>query len=940
MKILKMSIFLMMAVIVTAGAVLAAPARIASITDHIDGPMRVAADSQGNLYVTEPAKKRVVIFDNTHQYLRSLSVPYPVGIAVDPAGKIYVGSGASDRKSGNKNAIYIYNADLTLSGTLGIGEGEVAYPNDIAIGSDGIIYVVDTGNHRINVYDPATGAQFSFGGLGSASGQFKRPVCVAVSDTAGEIYVADSPVVSTANGPTDGARIQVFNKNGQFLRSFGQFGTGIGQITSPSGIAVDSAGMLYVTDSYQNVVHILNPSNGSPAGSGGLYDPAKPLYNPIGVAAGRNGLVYVVSFRGEGNKGRIDVYALDGYVTMAVDPLSLTFVGTQYAGNPDPQTIVIANTGSGTLNWSATADQAWINLGKQDPVGPKSAGGLAVGVNIPAFGVGTYAGTITIDSGFGRKQAVGVTLSVVQPPILNVSNGWLNFASKKGTTPAAQGITLGVDNLTGPVAWSVTSDSPAWLAVSPASGTISSTAPSAAATVSVNTTGLKVGSYSGLLTVHAPGAIGTGGKLTVNLTIAPSSKISVSTNRAEAKFTVSGPATYTGSAAAWSVEDAPAGDYTVAFEALSGYRKPRPQSKSLAENSEMVFTGDYVSWKDIAAKKNIVVARGPGVKNNAQVKAFKNTGAAAAFDLVALETGYGANVAVGDIDGDGIAELIVGAGDGQNNPSTVRIYRADRTMMLEFTPFAGLGGVKVAAGDIDGDGASEVIVMRGGDDDTRRSLKVFVYRSAENRMVDTGVNMALSSEEEGGINIAAADTDGDRKSEIITTTSAGDKSMAVAIWKVNAAKGVGEWTAAQVTRIPVSGKHGLSVAGGDFDGDGTDELVVGVRSARGNNADVVILKADGAEQKRFSIASQEHGITVSAADLDGDGVAEILAGVEVTQKAGKNNKNSKGDDDRDDDSGRTSEVRVFGADGTLKYAITPFENAKDGINLAVGDLGL
>lgn len=594
MKIFKLSIFLVMAVLVMAGAVSAAPVRIASITDHIDGPVRIAVDAQGNLYVAQSAKNTVAIYTSEGRFQRSFSVSYPLGIAVDASGTIYVGSGASGKRDGNRNAVYVFTPALVQSGVLGSGAGEFAYPNDIAVGADGKVYVADTLNHVVKVFDPATGAGFSFGGYGSTSGLFKRPAGVAVNDAAGELFVTDSPVVTTSSGPADGARIQVFNKNGQFLRSFGRFGDGTGQMSSPAGIAVDSAGLLYVTDSKQSVVHILNPSDGSLAGSGRFDDSSKPLYNPIGVAAGKNGLVYVVSFRGEGNKGRIDVYALDGYVTMTVDPLSLAFIGTQYAGNPDPRTIVIANTGSGTLNWSATADQDWINLGKQDPVGPGSAGGLAVGVNISAFGVGTYTGTITIDSGFGRKQAVGVTLSVVQPPILKISNGWLTFTARKGTSPASQGITLGIDNLNGPVTWGIASDSPSWLTVSPASGTISSTASSATASVSINTTGLKVGSYSGLLTVTAPGAIGTGGKVTVNLTVSPSTKLSVATNLDQAAFAVSGAAAFSGGGRNWSMEDVPTGTYTIAYTAVPGYAKPEPQTLTIADSGEIVFSGAYV----------------------------------------------------------------------------------------------------------------------------------------------------------------------------------------------------------------------------------------------------------------------------------------------------------------------------------------------------------
>ena len=950
MKIFKLSILFVIAVLVTASVVSAAPARIASITDHIDGPVRIAIDSQGNLYVAQSAKNTVAIYNSEGKYLKSFSVAYPIGIAVDASGTIYVGSGASGKRDGNKNAVYVFTPDLVKSGALGIGAGEFAYPNDVTVGTDGKVYVADTLNHMVKVFDPATGAGMSFGGYGSTSGLFKRPSGVTVNDAAGEIYVTDCPVVTTTSGDSDGARIQVFNKNGQFLRSFGQFGKLVGQMASPAGIAVDSMGQLYVTDAYQNVVHVLNPSDGSPVGSGGLYDAAKPLYNPIGVAVSKNGLVYVVSFRGEGNKGRVDVYAMDGYVTMAVNPLSLTFVGTQYAGNPDPQTIVLANTGSGTLKWTAIADQTWINLGKQDPVGPKSAGGLAVGVNISSFSVGTYTGTITIDSGFGQKQAVAVTISVVQPPILKISNGWLNFSAKKGTTPAVQGVTLGIDNLNGPVTWNIVSDTPSWLNVSPANGTISSATLTESATISVNTAGLKVGSYSGLLTVNASGAIGTGSKVTVNLTITPSTKISVNTNRPDAKFTLSGPASYSGSGAAWSMEDVPAGEYTVTFDAVAGYKKPLPQAKSLTDNGEVTFNGSYASYQELAAKKNIVVSKGPGSKNDALVKAYKNTGTPAAFDLVALNTLFGANVAVGDIDGDGVAELIVGAGDGATNPATVRVFKNDKTPILEFVPFGSLNGVRVAAADLNGDGKAEIIVSPAGGADNAGKIAVYTYDAAQKKMVFTGIEFTAYPYAYGA-NIAIADIDGNGKPVIVTAPGFGKQNPAlIKIWKLDTTPQVGSWTATQLNEISLGGAYGATVAAGDIDGDGKDEIVIGTN---GDYAMVTIIKGDGSRAgfKTFD----KYSVNIAVADLDGDGKAEIITATgqgHSDQNASDDAKNKNGDklnvkkdgkerdveySDADQERGA---VRIYSATGTVNLTLTPFEDAKDGINVAVGDLGL
>jgi len=910
--IIPMIIMFAMTVLLVAGVVQAAPVGVASIKENIDNPGRIAVDAQGNVYVTEAAKNVVRKYNSKGRYVASLTVSRPLGIAADAAGFLYIGSESEKR-------VNVYDAALTYVRSIGT---DILKPNSVAVDSSGMVYVADTRSDLVRVYD-AAGSSVSLA-WGSA---FRKPLGVTVNDSANEIYVADVPKLSTANGDTDGTRILVFNKSGAFQRTIAQ---AVGQQAKYAEIAFDKAGTLYVTDSIANVFMFDSVTG---AAQGALSDPANRIYNPTGIAISRNGLVYVASYTGKS----IEVFALDGYVTMAVDPLTLTFAATQYA-NPDPMTIVISNTGSGTLNWSATADQDWILLGTQNAVGPKSAGGLAVGVNSASFGVGTTLGTITIDSGFGQKQTVGVTVVVGPAPLLNISNGWLNFTAKKGTTPAAQGVILSVANLTGPVSWNVTSDSPSWLAVTPSSGTISSTALTGAAAISVNTTGLAVGSYTGLLTVSAPGAIGTGSKVTVTLKVAPSTKINVNTNRPDATFSVSGPASYSGSGTTWSIDDVPAGNYTITFDAVSGYKKPHNQTKSISGDGELTFNGNYASWQDLAAKKNIIVAKGPGVKNDALVKAYKNNGTPAAFDLVALSTYYGANVAVGDIDGDGVAEVIVGAGDGPSNPATVRIYRADRSMVSEFTPFGTLHGVRVAAADLNGDGSAEIIVSPAGGSENAGKVAVYTYDATQKKMVATGIEFKAYSNYTYGSNIAIADIDGTGKPVIVTAPGFGRQNRAmVRLWTVDTTPAVGSWTATLLRDISLGGSYGATVAAGDVDGDGRDEVIIGTS---GDHGMVTVLKGDGS-RAGFKAFDTYTAVNVAAADLDGDGIAEIIA-------AQGPNVRQSGTSDRITDDGKhagkrgteKNEVRVFSASGALNFVIAPFEGAQDGITVAVGDLGI
>ncbi len=875
-----------------AGVLYAAPARIGSITERIKKPVRAALDAQGNVYVSETANNLVRIFDKKGKYKKSFSVQSPLGIAVDPSGSIYIGSES-------KKSIEVYTSNYTYSHS--IGAGEISKPNSLVIDSTGKIYAADNLNDVVKVYDPSGSLSSSFGGTGNTGGLFNKPTSVALNEAAGEVYVTDLQLVQTSSGETNGARIQVFDKNGAFKRSFGEFGIGKGQIASPVDIALDRDGKLYVVDSYQGVVHILDPAGG--ASLGALYDMSKPLATPLGVAIGKNNIVYVTSYSAR----CVDIYALDGYVTMETSPATLAFAGRQSGSNPASQTVVIANTGSGSLNWTASADQAWITLGQVAGATPaKTSNGLNIGVNIAGLAAGTYAGNSVISSDFGQKDTIAVNLTVLPPPSLSLGSNWLTFSAKKGSSPASQSITVTVEN-SGSLSWSAgVNKEAAWLGISPASGT--KTTQSA---VSISSAGLSVGTYTGYITFSAPGAVGHGSKLTVTLTVGSSTSITVSTNLSGAKYTVSGPATYTGTGTSWSKQDAPAGNYTITFDPAAGYQRPLPQTRTLSENGELSFKGDYLSLKDLAAKKVIITT--PGTKGSAQVRTFKGAdGSQGGLEFIAFEALYGANIAAGDVDGDGVSEIIAGAGPGADNPAMARIFRSDKTMLAEFTPFGSMYGVNVAAGDFDADGISEIIVAQGPGDKITGAVRVYSYDKQTGAMKTTGIDISAHDGYFGAV-AAAADTAGDQKPELVT--AAGKNATAIRIWSVDTSKGPGKWTAAMTKEISASGS-GLALAAGDTDGDARDEVIIG------SGADIKIMRAsDSSEIKRFTVFNGYTVTSVAAADLDGDGKSEIIAGAGAGEGAS---------------SGPEPTVKVLSAGGDLLFSITPYHEAGAGVNAAVG----
>ena len=136
-------------------------------------------------------------------------------------------------------------------------------------------YVTDSINNRVLVFSLNTGDfLFHFGSTGTGNGQFKAPVGIVVSPYDGSVFVADS----------GNSRIQEFDPNGNFIRQFGNSGTGPGRLITPTGVAVDFTDpvdyAVYVADFannrvvvFDNTGHFLHAFGSSGTGSGQFKGP-------------------------------------------------------------------------------------------------------------------------------------------------------------------------------------------------------------------------------------------------------------------------------------------------------------------------------------------------------------------------------------------------------------------------------------------------------------------------------------------------------------------------------------------------------------------------------------------------------------------------------------------------------------------------------------------
>lgn len=173
----------------------------------------------------------------------------------------------------------IPTAELRSLFTLSEG---LALPSDVAVGRDGRIYVVDSGNHRIAVFQRGGKRLFTFGSRGSGAGQLRDPVGIGM-DPSGQVYVADK----------GNHRIQIFAADGAYVRALAVKAGG--KDVAPVDVAVDTAGKtVYVTGNSNHKVMAFSPDGRLLQQWGGEGVNRGEFRYPATVAVGTDGRVYVV----------------------------------------------------------------------------------------------------------------------------------------------------------------------------------------------------------------------------------------------------------------------------------------------------------------------------------------------------------------------------------------------------------------------------------------------------------------------------------------------------------------------------------------------------------------------------------------------------------------------------------------------------------------------
>jgi hypothetical protein len=227
----------------------------------------------------------------------------------------------------------------------------------------------------------------------------------------------------------------------------------------------------------------------------------------------------------------------------------------------------------------------------------------------------------------------------------------------------------------------------------------------------------------------------------------------------------------------------------------------------------------------------------------------------------------GATPVAGDWNGDGDTDLIVGADKHPKGGGAVRVLAPDGTRIANFFPFGrGFhGGVTVAAGDVNGDGAAEVFAGSG----SGRRAEVRVFDAAG--QVGT---LRPYGDFRGGVNVATGDFNGDGGPDLVVAPQRGDRPVRrYGVLDLDFVFG------ASVRPYGRSFQGGVNVAVGDVNGDGSDELLTAPEKGR---QPVRTFAADGTRLASFFPYARDFrgGVSVAVGDVNGDGQPDVVTGQE------------------------------------------------------------
>lgn len=335
--------------------------------DFISKSSGIAVDMRGDIYIAESAGQSIKKIDKNEEIFISFGshgdgrgqFNYALGMAVDAADKIFVADSRNSRVqvfkiSGSKKSYippakssplvldfvgtvpakssivdlysipgrglyYLSDQEIHITrkastgkhvfGIEGHNVGEFMRPASIHVTLDGKMFVADSGNNRVQIFDADGTPNYKFGKPGRKASQFNNPQGIAVNSQ-GNIYVVDS----------NNRRVQIFNYDGIFLKSFGPKIKGSKgkdgrelELKHPADLVIDSKDQVYLIDFGNERIFLVDENGHFVRVIGGKGDGPGQFNSPVDIAVDENDRLYVADQRNH----RIQIFNSKGVFLQA-----------------------------------------------------------------------------------------------------------------------------------------------------------------------------------------------------------------------------------------------------------------------------------------------------------------------------------------------------------------------------------------------------------------------------------------------------------------------------------------------------------------------------------------------------------------------------------------------------------------------------------------------
>jgi hypothetical protein len=518
---------------------------------------------------------------------------------------------------------------------------------------------------------------------------------------------------------------------------------------------------------------------------------------------------------------------------LGVSPEALDFTYKVGGTNPDSQTITVElGNDDGTTTWTAETDVGWVAIEPSTGQGDMSI--ATVSVDPTGLEPGDHTGTITVSApnADGSPAGITVTLAVLHGGAIqvtcNIEEASFSIEGPEGATYEGGGETWNTSEVPDG-AYTITYNQVIGYRTPPSETKELSNA----GTISFE------GNYTSLA-MDANIVVTPGGT-------AQSPVVEVYNEDGNLLFTFE--------------------PFSKTTDTRVKGRKPQPSKKG----SLITAVGDV----DGDGELDIVAALQSSNSTTVEIASYKADGSiipGSDFTVIA-STIDRADIAAADFDGDSKAEIIIGfsgsASATSSKISTNNIATSNR----------------IKEPTIPSDPRDPTIPDDPDEPDVPPPpeanpalVRIFSYNAGA--IVDTGISLNACT---GSVNVAAGDVDGDNATELVTAPAAGTADdPEIHVWKIDTSGGMGNWSVSDtgILIAAFTGEYGANIALGDLNGDGTLEIIAS--SGPDPQGGLNIIKVFSGDGNEFGLeiidSSIGYGLNIAAGDLDNDGFAEIVAG--------------------------------------------------------------